>query len=74
MLVRTWLTFPIITESMACGSTFPDSIAALFAAVASSVTEKSFNFPPKVPKGVRFAATTKTPLQEAPAILAEMEI
>jgi hypothetical protein len=50
-------TLPKHTASMSSGLTFPALRAALAATTARSVADRSFNAPPKVPNGVRLAAT-----------------
>ena len=47
------------------GSTFPASRAAVEARYPIVVVDVSFSFPPNVPKGVLFAATIKTALEQA---------
>ena len=56
----TCATFPMTTESTASGETLPASRAATAAILHISVADIPFSFPPKVPKGVLLAATTKT--------------
>lgn len=58
------MTFPITVESI-CSPFKPASFKAAWAAtVCNWVAEVFLNAPPKVPKAVRLAATTKTPVQQ----------
>lgn len=59
----TWITQPKLTVLTCSGLTFAPSRAALLAIAPRCVAVIPFNFPPKVPKGVRLAPTTNTPVR-----------
>lgn len=55
------MTFPITTESIFDGEIFAEARAAFDAISWRSVGVFFASWPPKVPKGVLFAATIKIP-------------
>lgn len=57
----TWMTFPIVTESISSPFTPAESRAARDAISPNSIDDVSFSRPPNAPKAVLLAPTIKTP-------------